>query len=113
MDKRDLTIAALDGFPLAATLDLTAEAPGDCLIVINSALGVRRGFYASYAGFLRRRGYGVLTYDYRGIGGSTGRPADLARLRESGELDFGGVLTWLRTTYPDSALGCVGHSFGG
>ncbi len=118
MDKREVTIAASDGFPLAATLygiaaDGVAAAPCRGVVVINSAIGVRRGRYAAYAGFLHLRGYRVVTYDYRGIGGSTGQPVDQARLRQWGELDFGGVLAWLRATCPDAPLGCVGHSLGG
>jgi len=48
---RDLTIAAVDGYPLASTLleDERAENP---TIVISGATGVGRRFYADFAAFL-------------------------------------------------------------
>jgi predicted alpha/beta hydrolase len=113
MNRKNITVPALDGFSLAATLYGSDEADLTRIIVINSGMGVPRTFYAHYARFLQRCGFGVLTYDYRGIGDSDGHSTREARLREWGESDLGGILEWLRTVYPDAALGCVGHSFGG
>src|SRR4051794_33825871 len=112
MLRQDLVIPALDGFPLAATLYRPA-APPRRLVVVNSAMGVRRQFYGAFAAFLAGRGYAALCYDYRGIGGSTGRPTGAARLGDWGERDFAGVLAWARQAHPRAAIGCVGHSLGG
>ncbi|MEL6548507.1 MAG: alpha/beta hydrolase, partial [Myxococcota bacterium] len=76
----DLEVPARDGYPLSATW-LTG---GRRVVVINSATAVPRRFYRHFAEHLRDAGYSVLTYDYRGIGGS--RPKTLrgfpARMRD-------------------------------
>jgi predicted alpha/beta hydrolase len=81
------------------------------VVVINSAMGVKRRLYARFAAHLTSRGYAVVTYDYRGIGGSPGVAG--ARLRHWGELDFAGILAWARLVFPGTPLACVGHSLGG
>jgi predicted alpha/beta hydrolase len=111
-EKQELSIPATDGFPLAATLHTPAgNAKG--AIVINSAMGVRRGVYSAFAAHLAAAGYAVVTYDYRGVAGCAARVARNARLTAWGELDFAGVLRWTRETYPEAPIGCVGHSLGG
>lgn len=109
-----LTLPCRDGYPLAAQLWLP---PGDVLgsVIVSSATGVLARYYARYAGFLREQGYAVLTYDYRGIGGS--RPANLRgariRWRDWGDLDFDAAVRWMRQRDPDGLLVAVGHSIGG
>jgi predicted alpha/beta hydrolase len=110
MNTVELEVPALDGLPLAATLHRPALPPRG-VVVINSAMGVSRRFYARFAAHLAGRGYCVVSYDYRGIGGSA--LASGARLRHWGELDFAGVLAWARSAFPDVPLACVGHSLGG
>src|SRR5437588_12786038 len=94
-----LRIPALDGFELAATLyepGTGAGGTGGTTVLISSATAVKRGYYDAYARHLAGEGFTVVTYDYRGIGGS--RPARLAgfraRLRDWGQLDLAGVLDW-------------------
>jgi predicted alpha/beta hydrolase len=57
----------------------------------------------------------VLTYDYRGTGGS--RPKSLkgfsARMRDWAEFDVAGAVDYVRKTWPTLPLKVVGHSFGG
>lgn len=83
--------------------------------IINPATGVLARYYHRYATFLARQGFDVLTYDYRGIGGS--RPADLRscsfRWRDWGELDFEAVVAFARARDPDGLLVVIGHSIGG
>lgn len=114
-----LRIAALDGFPLAAQLfEPVGERPR-ALVLINGATGVRQGYYRHFASFLAARGCRVVTYDYRGIGGS--RPESYetslrgfhATLVDWGVKDFGGAIAWARETHPDLPRIVVGHSFGG
>jgi predicted alpha/beta hydrolase len=45
---RDITIAALDGFELAASVFEPAVGPPGRVVVINPALGAPRGFYRAY-----------------------------------------------------------------
>jgi predicted alpha/beta hydrolase len=57
----------------------------------------------------------VLTYDYRGIGGS--RPASLrgfpVRMRDWAALDVAAAIDHMRSVWPKLPLAVVGHSFGG
>jgi predicted alpha/beta hydrolase len=109
-------VVARDGHPLAASI---FEPPGGAsrsrVVVINSATGVRRSYYAAFATYLAAHGFTVVTYDYRGIGGS--RPARLrgfrARMRHWGELDFAAVLDWVERDLGCAAPLVVGHSVGG
>ncbi len=112
-----LRIPALDGFELAATLYEPGAGAGDGgpVVLINSATAVRRGYYDGYARHLAAQGFAVLTYDYRGIGGS--RPQSLAgfkaRMRQWGEQDLAGVLDWIAGHLRPQRLLVVGHSVGG
>lgn len=113
----NLRIPALDGFELAATL----YEPGDPgrgggdVVLVSSATAVRRGYYDGYARYLAGEGFTVVTYDYRGIGGS--RPRSLrgfrARMREWGERDLAGVVEWIAGHLRPRRLLAVGHSVGG
>ena len=114
-----LQIRALDGFELAATL-YTPAAEGDgedrrTTVLVNSATAVKRRYYDAYARYLADAGFTVVTYDYRGIGGS--RPRSLVRfsafMRQWAEEDQGGVLAWIAGRFPDHRLLVVGHSVGG
>ena len=58
-----------DQFVLAATTYTpTNEIKG--AIIIGPATGIKRQVYANFASFLAENGYGVITFDNRGIGGS-------------------------------------------
>ena len=65
----DITVPAMDSHPLAATLFLPRGAKRHA-VLINSATAVPRRLYRGFASYLAGRGCAVLTYDYRGIGGS-------------------------------------------
>jgi predicted alpha/beta hydrolase len=110
----DLTVPASDGFKLAATVFEPAQGNGR-LVLVNSAMAVKRGFYRKYATYLAEKGFTVITYDYRGIGGS--RPKSLrgfdAHLVEWGAKDLDGMLAWIETRYSSQKLLAVGHSVGG
>lgn len=107
----DVIVPAADGRPLAATVW-----PGTSrdVVVVAPATGVKRGFYAAFAGAAAERGATVLTFDYRGIGGSAqGHPRhDAARMREWGTLDIEGVLRHVDELGADRLL-WVGQSAGG
>src|SRR3954467_1593181 len=70
-----LRIRALDGFELVATLYRPGRREDrETAVLINSATAVKRGYYDPFARYLAGEGLTVLTYDYRGIGGSRPRP---------------------------------------
>lgn len=116
-NSKDLTILADDRFALAATLFDPAEGWNGAapLVVIGSAAGVRRSYYARFADYLTERGSAVLTFDYRGIGGS--RPQSLAgfdaRMRDWGIRDISGVLSAADGIAAGRPIHWIGHSYGG
>ena len=110
----DIMLPASDGYMLAATLFLPRGAKHTA-VLINSATAVPRRIYRSLATYLAGRGCVVLTYDYRGIGGS--RPASLkgfaATMSDWAALDVSSAVTWMRGRYKGVSLAVIGHSFGG
>jgi len=112
----DHVLVAQDGRHLAASWHEPAV-PARAVAVINSAAGVPRGFYRAFAGWLSSRGYAVLSYDYRGIGGSR-RGAlrdDPATMRDWAVLDMSAALAAAEARRASAGLPLllVGHSFGG
>jgi len=119
----NIFIPATDGYQLAATLYLPRAAKRHA-VLINSATAVPRTYYDGFARYLARQGCAVLTYDYRGIGGSRPKPpagsSRAASLRgfhttmaEWAAKDVTGAVTWMRERYAGLPLRYVGHSFGG
>ncbi|MCF7203233.1 alpha/beta hydrolase family protein [Pseudomonas oligotrophica] len=109
-----VSLPCRDGFSLAAQLWRPAGAERGAVIV-SSATGVLSRYYARYAGFLAEHGFAVLTYDFRGIGGS--RPPRLRELRmrwrDWGDYDFDAAVRFMRQRDPHGLLVAVGHSAGG
>ena len=110
-----MEVAAADGVPLAATLFVPADRSPFACALVAGAMGVRRGRYDAFARFLAASGFAVLTFDYRGIGGSARVPAwrSTVTLTEWAEQDMEGVVEWLGRRYPGLPLLGVGHSIGG
>jgi predicted alpha/beta hydrolase len=119
----DITFPATDGYPLGASLYLPRGAKRHA-VLINSATAAPRKIYKGFASYLASRGCVVLTYDYRGIGGSRQqaaaghhRPRSLAgfnaSMSEWAARDVTAAVAWMRQRYNDFPLNYVGHSFGG
>ncbi|HEX8171875.1 MAG TPA: alpha/beta fold hydrolase [Thermoanaerobaculia bacterium] len=108
----DIEFRAADGTPLAGTL---YESPGSDVVLIASALGVKRRYYHAFATHLAAHGRSVITFDYRGIGGS--RPQSLrgfaADMSDWGRLDLAAAIAWATRVLRPSSLALVGHSAGG
>lgn len=115
--SRDLAIPAADSMVLAATLFEPRAAPAadTPLVVIAAAAAVRRSYYARFAAYLAGLGHPVLTFDYRGIGGSRrgSLVGSAVRMRDWCTLDVPGVLAWARRSHPERPIHWVGHSMGG
>ena len=111
---QDTSFPARDGYTLAATVFAPAQAPRGA-VLINSATAVPRKIYRGFAAYLAEQGQTVLTYDYRGVGGS--RPRSLrgfaVRMRDWAALDVAAAIDHMRGVWPNLPLGVVGHSFGG
>jgi len=113
----DITLPATDGYPLGATLFLPRGVTRNA-VLISSATAVPRRFYRGFAGYLAGRGCVVLTYDYRGTGGSReNQPKSLAGFEASmadwAARDITAAVAWMRERCSALPLAYVGHSFGG
>ena len=110
---RDFTACAADGCPLSMQL-VSGPAP-TVAVLVSSGTGFPKGFYARFAKHLAARGAAVLTYDYRGVGGS--RPDDLKTMQmdypDWGRLDMAAALDALTAAAPGLPVVHVGHSVGG
>lgn len=107
-----LTLTAADGYTLAARRYLS-PVPARAHLVVGGATAVPQGFYKRFAEHAARRGFDVLTLDYRGIGESA--PPTLKGFRmdylDWGRLDLAaGVEAMHQDGLP---LYLVGHSYGG
>lgn len=113
-----VTIPAVDGFPLHAHVwvhelkDGKNPAP---VVIINPATSVQSRYYSRFADFLHSHGFNVITYDYRGIGGS--RPKEMRGFEASwldwGCKDFEGILQFAATCYKGQPILVAAHSVGG
>jgi predicted alpha/beta hydrolase len=77
---------------------------------------VPRGFYSRFARYLAEQEFKVVTFDYRGIGGSkpTGGLRDFkAKMRDWAALDLTAAVDYASSLANGKPLLYVGHSFGG
>ncbi len=115
MNRQDITIEATDGFSIASTL-YSPDGPSDIFVMICAATGVKRDYYDRYALYLCGLGLTVLTYDYRGIGGSRIPPQWAGKkptMSDWGRKDLEGVIGWVNTHHPEKYFTAVTHSVGG
>jgi predicted alpha/beta hydrolase len=112
--QADVKLRAEDGCLLDATV-YRPESENGIALQINSATAVQRRYYRAFAEYMARRGFVVLTYDYRDA-----FVVDPRMLRRSpaslsvwGSQDQAAATRQLRTSYPHHALALLGHSVGG
>lgn len=103
---------AADGFRLAGEL-FEPAGPARARVVIGAAMGVPRSYYRPFAQHLADRGALVLSFDYRGMGGSAQEPPPACRLSDWGERDLAGAFRALQHEAPAARSLFVGHSVGG
>lgn len=110
---KELTIYTSDEIPLAVTL-FKPEISNGKVLLINSATGVKKQIYFSFAKYLAENNFTVLTYDYRGIGAS--KPSEMrgfnASMRVWGTIDFKTLTNYIQQEYPHYTKFCLGHSVG-
>jgi predicted alpha/beta hydrolase len=114
MDARPTTLVASDGVALAATWYPGREARRKSLIFL-SALASPQRYLRHVAGWLQDRGWGVLTFDYRGIGDAEPRARAGApvKLLDWATHDISAAVEWTRREIRPRFLAAVGHSIGG
>ena len=107
-----ITLTASDGSPLVAHRFHSPGPPLGHLVVVGATAGPH-GFYKRFAEHAARRGFDVLTLDYRGIGQSA--PSTLKGFRmdylDWGRLDLAAGVEAMRQS--GMPLYLVGHSYGG
>jgi predicted alpha/beta hydrolase len=106
---------AADGYPLAATIFEPGH-PFRAVVLIAAATAVPRGYYAKFARYLAEQGFKVVTFDYRGIGGSKpkqGLRGFKAKMRDWAALDLSAMVDHAYALANGKPLVYVGHSFGG
>lgn len=110
----NIQIVCADNFKLATTIFYPkGEVKG--AVMIGPATGIKRQFYANFARYLAEHGYGVITFDNRGIGDSLHghvKHSDVT-LQCWGEKDMPAVLQQLKESFPDCRYHLIGHSAGG
>ena len=111
---KDIQVTCEDGTHLAASL-FTPHSPAKAAVMIGPATGIKRQFYSAFAAYLCEQGFGVITFDNRGIGGSVKssvKESD-ASLVTWGEQDMPAVLETLKIHFPNVPYFLVGQSAGG
>jgi predicted alpha/beta hydrolase len=111
-----IVVEAADGYAIRGFTWRHPEGGAErAVVIVNSATSVQCRYYARFAAALFAHGMDVITYDYRGIGGS--RPATLrgfdAGWIDWGERDFEAVLQHAERANPGQPIHVVGHSIGG
>lgn len=108
-----ITLACSDGYELEGLL-LEPDLPARAFVIVQGGTGVKKEFYFNFCDFLCEQGFVVLSYDYRGIGGS--RHGSLRGMKASlldwGELDMQAAIAYGETHFPDLPAVLIGHSIG-
>jgi predicted alpha/beta hydrolase len=116
MPPATIAIRTADRYRLQAQLWQRSDSsdPARPVAIIAPATSVHSRYYARFAGDLFDHGHDVITFDYRGIGGS--RQGSL-RGFAADWLDWGrdldAVLAHVAAAFPARPIDVVGHSIGG
>ena len=112
----DLYVPTPDGVDLAVTLFQPPAGKSNGIAVqINSSMATPRQYYRAFSTYLAERGFTILAYDYRGVGGSLFElpPPGARTAVDWGRIDQTVVADYLAQRFPKLAPVLVGHSFGG
>ncbi|MBW6397453.1 alpha/beta hydrolase [Roseomonas sp. HJA6] len=100
-----VTVRSPDGTDLAALV--ARGAPDRPILLHFHGNGGNAGDRTDLSYILRNAGYTVVLAEYRGYGGTPGRPGEAAFAT-----DAAAILAWLRQTFPDAKLVLWGESLG-
>lgn len=116
-ELKELTIKNNRGASLAATVFYPQITPTEVktAVLLGPATGIKRQFYQPFAQFLAQQGFGVITFDNEGIGGSlTGNIKNCdASLITWGRSDMPAIFEELQNKFSNANYHLVGHSAGG
>lgn len=97
-------------------LDGHLRLPSDpqAVLTIHPATATPERFYSSFADFAAARGLAVITYGYRGVGGSAVARANRdVRMSDWMSEDVAAVAEWTAQRFPELPQVALGHSLGG
>ncbi len=108
-----ISFTAADGWPLEG--ELYTGTPPRIAVLISAGTGFPRSFYRHIAQYLAQRGAAVLTYDYRGIGGSFTTHERFMQIdyADWGRFDTPASIDALEAHAPGVPLVHIAHSVGG
>lgn len=108
-----ISFTASDGFQLKGNLYRSLEPR--VAILISAGTGFPRQFYADMAIYLARLGAVVMTYDYRGIGGSAAADIVTSNIDypDWGRFDLTAAIDTLQKAAPGLPITHLAHSVGG
>mgnify|MGYP000141070229 CR=1 FL=1 len=116
MESQEISILTEKGHSLSATRFSSSENIQKT-IIISSATGVLQGFYRKFASHFASLGYTVFTFDYYGIGKSSGEIDVLRKnvtdLKSWGSTDQAAVVAFAKNQKPENELTLITHSVGG
>lgn len=118
MNHTEIKIPCADNVLLAATSFTPSLAINNSIkgaILIAPATGIKRQFYANFATYLSQHGYGVITFDNRGIGESLTDKIKQSKadIQAWGEQDLPAVFEQLKKHFTNTHYHLIGHSAGG
>lgn len=108
---RAVRFAASDGRKMAGTWFGGRDAAAHSVILLP-AMATPARFYHPFAAFLASRGWGVLCFDYRGVGENSGDDKDVT-LDAWRDLDLPAALAEVRRLAKPHRVAVVCHSIGG
>jgi predicted alpha/beta hydrolase len=113
MNSSDIKIKSDNQVELSATVFYPTQVKG--AVMIGGATGIKKRFYYSFASFLADHGYGVIVFDYDGIGDSKNGNVrhSNASLVSWGQSDLSAVFETLKKLFPNVKYHLAGHSAGG
>lgn len=110
---KQISFAASDGWTLAG--DIYQGPEPRIAILVSAGTGFPRLFYKDIATYLAQLGAVVMTYDYRGIGGSAADDIATSNIDypDWGHLDLTAAINALETAAPGLPITHLAHSVGG
>jgi predicted alpha/beta hydrolase len=111
VQSESLTLTTDDGVPLAARWWNGTQAARRTIVCL-SGLAAPQDYLRFFAGYLAQCGWGVLTFDYRGIGGSRAVGSQ-ASLDDWVEHDIPAAVAEAKRRSGGGFLGAFAHSIGG
>ncbi|MCB0326766.1 MAG: alpha/beta fold hydrolase [Bdellovibrionales bacterium] len=113
VSQKNIQIECLDQRRISGIVYLPAQAP-KAAVLIAPATGITKEFYTYFAQDLCQQGYGVLVFDFRGVGESIeGKLCqDNSSIVDWGQLDLSAALDQLQIEFPETSYHLIGHSAG-